>query len=181
VSEAAARSAEATARLLDWLGEVGPRWGIPAEACRAHGVLYLGGRGATPEEIARGAGLDPAELERALAWLQEHRLAAVDAAGRWSTGSDPWEIVMAALAVRREHEMGPARAVLDRSYADAAGDPALAVRIRRLRDLVDDVAAIDAQAQRLSPAMLRRLLGAGGTAARLFGRAFGSGGGGQRR
>lgn len=181
MTDAAARSAQATGRLLDWLADVGPRWGVPAEACRVHGFLYLGGRAASPDEIARAAGLAPAEVESGLAWLEQHRVVSCDASGRWTTGSDPWEIVVAALSVRREQEMRPARAVLDQSHADAVGDPALALRIARLRDLVDDIAAIDAQAQRLSPATLRRLLGAGGTAARLFGRAFGSGGGGSRR
>lgn len=172
----AARSAEAVERLLGWLADVGPRWGVPAEAGRAHGFLYLSGRSADRGEIAVGAGLSPGQVETALAWLEEHKLVSSDPAGRWSTGSDPWEMIVAALAVRREHEMGPARAMLDRSHADAAADPALAGRIGRLRDLVDDIAAIDAQAQRLSPASLRKLLGAGGAAARLFGRAFGPGG-----
>lgn len=167
-----AGSAAAVERLLDWLAEVGPRWGVPGEACRAHGFLYLRGRSAGRDEIAAGSGLGPGEVEAALDWLDRHRLASADAAGRWSTGSDPWEIVMAALAVRRDQELGPARAVLDRSRADAAADAELAHRIDRLRGLVDDIAAIDAQAQRLSPATLRRLLGAGGTAARLLGRAF---------
>jgi hypothetical protein len=176
VTERAAGPAEAVERLLDWLAEVGPRWGVPAEACRAHGFLYLGGRSGDRDEIALGAGLAPDETDSAIAWLEQHSLVSTDPAGRWSTGADPWEIVMAALAVRREHELGPARSVLERSQSEAAADPALARRIGRLRELVDDIAAIDAQAQRLSPATLRRLLGAGGTAARLFGRAFGPGG-----
>jgi len=42
-------------------------------------------------------------------------------------------------------------------------------QIARLLDLVEDIAAIDAQARRLSPATLRGLLGVGARISRLVG------------
>jgi len=180
VSSGPAGSAAATERLLDWLADTGPRWGVPAEACRAHGWLYLGARAEDAAAISAATGLTGEQTRSALSWLEDHRLVARDRSGRWSTGSDPWEIVVASLAARREREIGPAREVLERSRRDAAGDPQLAGRIDGLRRLLEDVAAIDAQAQRLSPAALRRLVGAGGAAARFFDRALGGSKGGRR-
>lgn len=157
-------------RLLEWLADVGPRWGVPAAACRVHGWLYLTGRSARADEIAGAVDLPPAEVEDALRWLAERRLAEETAAGAWRTGQDPWEMVSRALEVRREQELGPALAVLRTSRRDASGDPLLAGRIDRLLGLVDDIAAIDAQARRLSPATLRRLIGTGGRLARFLDR-----------
>lgn len=157
-------------RLLDWVAELGPRWGLPADACRAHGWLYLHGRPAAASEIAEGTGLADGEVAAALIWLFDHRLVQEGSAGRWSTGQDPWEAVMRSLEVRRERELAPALEVLRASRREAGSDPALASRVDRLLALVEDIAAIDAQARRLPPATLRRLIGAGGRVARLFDR-----------
>jgi hypothetical protein len=77
--------------------------------------------------------------------------------------------VTTALEHRRARELPPALALLRASRAESAGDPVLARQIGKLLDLVEDVAAIDAQARRLSPAMLRSLLGVGGRVARMIG------------
>jgi len=169
-SEGKAGSAAAARRLLDWLADVGSRWGLPAEACRVHGWLYLSGRSAAPDEIARSLAMADDEVRAALHWLSERRLADEQANGAWRTGQDPWEMVSRSLEVRRDQELQPALEVLRTSRREAAGDPLLASRIDRLLTLVDDLAAIDAQARRLSPDTLRRLIGAGGRVARFLDR-----------
>ena len=160
-------------RLVAWLGELGPRWGLPAEACRLHGWLYLSGRSASAGEIETGVGLTPGQAQSALAWLEAHRLVERDAGGGWRTLDDPWELVMRSLEKRRDEELAPARELLRSSRIAAAADRPLAARIDRLATLLDDIAAIDAQTRRLSPETLRRLIGAGGRAARFFDSAFG--------
>ena len=159
----------AKARVLDWLGEIGPRWGLPAVACRVHGCIYLAGRAMTAAELAGALSLPPADVDSALVSLRE--IGVVHAAGdsAWATRSDPWELVMIALERRRAEELEPALAVLRTSKAGAVGDPVLAGQIGKLLALVEDVAAISDQAQRLPPGLLRGLLGAGGRLARLTG------------
>jgi len=159
----------ARARLIAWLGELGPRWGLPADACRVHGQLYLTVAAASAAELSTNLELSEAEVSEALAWLAKRDLAQRDSKARWRTGSDPWELVTTSLEHRRAQELRPALELLRSSRRDAARDPILARQVTRLLQLVEDIAAIDAQARRLSPATLRTLLGAGGRVARLFG------------
>jgi DNA-binding transcriptional regulator GbsR (MarR family) len=160
-------------RLLAWLAEIGPRWGLPADACRVHGYLYLAGRAASAAELSDRLGLSEAAVAKALAWLNESDLVEQEKPSFWHTHSDPWVLLTTALEHRRAQELKPALDVLRASRRDAAGDPVLAGQIGKLLDLVEDIAAIDGQARRLSPAMLRGLLGAGGRLARLLGGAAG--------
>ena len=162
-------SEAARARLIAWLGELGPRWGLPADACRIHGHLYLTAAAASEVDLAAKLGMNEAEVGEALTWLASRDLAQRDGASLWRTGADPWELVTTSLEHRRVQELRPALELLRTSRLDAARDPILARQIARLLQLVDDIAAIDAQARRLSPATLRTLLGAGGRVARLFG------------
>jgi DNA-binding transcriptional regulator GbsR (MarR family) len=156
-------------RLLDWLADTGSRWGLPSAPCRVHGQLYLTARPASGQELAEATALSEADVEAALEWLRQESLIEEEPTGRWRTMSDPWDVVSQALESRRARELGPALALLRDSRRDAAGDPVLSRQVRRLLDLVEDIAAIDAQARRLSPATMRTLLGAGGRLARLFG------------
>lgn len=156
-------------RLIAWLGELGPRWGLPADACRVHGQLYLSASAASATDLSDKLGMSERDVDEALAWLASRDLAQRDSAARWRTGADPWELVTTALEHRRAHELAPALDLLRASRREAAGDPILSRQIARLLQFVEDIAAIDAQARRLSPATLRTLLGAGGRVARLFG------------
>ena len=171
--DAAAADQQARQRILDWLADVGPRWGLPAEACRVHGWLYLSGRPADSRQLALATDLLPLQVADALQWLEQHRLAWRQPAGEWTTGADPWELLVRALEVRRERELGPALATLRSAAAEATAGSPLERRIADLLGLVEDLAAIDAQANRLSPAALRRVIGGAGRAARLIDRAFG--------
>ncbi|HEY6814335.1 MAG TPA: hypothetical protein VI168_02230 [Croceibacterium sp.] len=158
--------------IVEWLGELGPRWGLPAPACRAHGLLYLLARPVPAAVLGERLALEPAAVENALHWLADDRLAESTPAG-WITETDPWALLLRALEQRRLRELVPAREVLDAwRSASSADDPAVAAQARRLVSLVDDLAAIDAGVRRLSPATVRRLVGLGGRASRLVDRAL---------
>jgi len=163
----------AVRRLLDYLAALGPRWGLPADACRLHGYLYVLARpapeAALREALALGDGFDAA-----LAWLVDYRLVEQDDGG-WRTDSDPWELVVRALDERRQRELGPALAMLRDCRRDVRqdGDRAAEMQVGKLLALAEDIAAIDAQARRLSSRTLRRAIGLGGLAARLIDRALG--------
>ena len=176
MSEQAAGGEErARQRILDWLADVGPRWGVPAEACTVHGWLYLAGRSSEASEIAGATGLPLGQVEDSLRWLERHRIAWRKTDGEWATGADPWDLVVRVLEVRRERELGPALATLRTAAADVPAGSPLRSRIGSLLGLVEDIVAIDAQASRLSSAALRRLIGGAGRAARLIDRALGGG------
>jgi DNA-binding transcriptional regulator GbsR (MarR family) len=162
-------SGAARIRLIAWLGELGARWGLPPDACRLHGHLYLTAQAATAAELGGALGLSEAAVDEALAWLESQGLVQQLEPSRWLTGTDPWELVTTSLQHRRARELGPALGLLRASRREAAGDPLLERQVGRLLDLVEDIAAIDAQANRLSPATLRSLLGMSGRLARLFG------------
>jgi DNA-binding transcriptional regulator GbsR (MarR family) len=156
-------------RLIAWLGELGDRWGLPADACRVHGHLYFNAAPASVADLSGALGMSAAAVGEALAWLGEQDLVREAQPSQWRTSTDPWELMTIALEHRRARELPPALDLLRSSRRDAAGDAVLARQIGKLLDLVEDLAAIDAQARRLSPATLRSLLGIGGRVARLIG------------
>lgn len=153
--------------IIDWLAEVGARWGLPADACRVHGLLYLLARPLSVTVIAADLSLSSAEVDTALAWLAAEELVEQNADG-WFTQSDPWLLMLGTLERRRQRELEPALAILAPWRQVGAADPVVGRQARRLLDLVEDLAAIDAGAQRLSPHMLRRMIGIGGRAGRFL-------------
>jgi DNA-binding transcriptional regulator GbsR (MarR family) len=165
-------------RFIDFLGELGARWGLPAESCRVHGYLYAIARAAPEDELCRAAGLKKSALADALAWLADHGLV-TKSGSCWQTGSDPWALLLRALEERRRREIDPALDLLrscqrDLQTGDAAGRTA-SVQVAKLVALVEDLAAIDMQARRLSPHLLRRLVGLGGRVGRLLDRTYRTG------
>jgi len=162
-----------TMAIVDWLAELGPRWGLPGNACRVHALLYLVARPIPRASIGTMLAMDSDEVDNALAWLAGDSLA-VETSQGWVTEADPWSVMMQALEARRARELGPAREILGAWRNNRADDdPIVARQAQRLHDLVEDIAAIDAGARRLSPDTLRKLMGVGGRAARLVDRAFG--------
>jgi DNA-binding transcriptional regulator GbsR (MarR family) len=165
----------ATQRIVTWLGETGSRWGLPAIACRVHGLLYLTARPIPAAGIAAALALDDAETTQALDWLRAQDLVGMTDTG-WTTGIDPWALMVQTLEKRRALELREARAVIDQWHAEREGeDPIVKQQAKRLFDLVDDIAAIDARISNLSPVATRQLISLGGRAARLFDRTIGRG------
>ncbi len=171
------RLSQAVHSFVEYFAALGPRWGLDADACRVHAYLYLLGRAAADQEIASALGFDGIRVNAALAYLAEFRM--IDQTGSlWLTGGDPWDMLVRGLEERRRREIGPALSTLRTSYRtaadDASGDPGIQLRIGKLLTLVEDLAALDGQARRLPPALLRGIVGMSGRAARLVDRAFGS-------
>lgn len=162
-----------TRRFIDYLGELGPRWGLPACACRLHGYLYAIARPATEADLRSALDLKGPELSKALAWLSDFRLVTC-AEGAWRTNTDPWELLLRGLEERRRREIDPALDLLrgcQREMAENEADGKTAsTQVAKMIALVEDLAAIDVQARRLSPRTLRRLVGLGGRVGRLINR-----------
>jgi DNA-binding transcriptional regulator GbsR (MarR family) len=161
---------------VEWLAGVGARWGLPADACRVHGLLYLMAGPLSTDAIAAELALTPTAMDEALTWLAAEELVTENREG-WTTEADPWLLMLQTLEKRRQRELAPALAVLGPSRRfDGAEDPLVARQAKRLLELVEDLAAIDAGTKRLSPRTLRRVIGIGGRAVRLFGGASNRGG-----
>jgi DNA-binding transcriptional regulator GbsR (MarR family) len=162
---------------IDYFGELGGRWGLDASACRVHAYLYLMAQPATATEIGEALAFDAAAAGSALAYLSEWRMASPAGSDRWSVGGDPWQMLFAGLEERRRRELAPALATLRACRADAVRDqataPAVRRRIGKVLDLVEDIAAIDLQAQWISPTVMRGLIGLSGRAARFMERTLG--------
>lgn len=165
-------------RFINYLGELGPRWGLPSNSCRVHGYLYAIARPATEDELRDATGLKRPELVEALAWLADYRLV-TNTDGSWRTDNDPWDLLLRAIEERRRREIDPALDLLRTCQREMTGEDAAGktvnVQIAKLIALVEDLAAIDMQARRLSPQVLRRLVGLGGRVGRLIDRTLRTG------
>lgn len=178
---AATEVTPAMRQFIDYFGELGPRWGLPAEACRVHAYLYLVATPAQEEDIAAALQLEAKPLRDALAFLVEYRMLDRLESASWRTSGDPWDMLLRGLEERRLRELPAAIATLRKCHRDAVTEPtggrSVAQQISKMLELVEDISAIDTQAQRLSPRLLRGLVGVSGRAARFMDRAFGAKGG----
>src|SRR5262249_12622082 len=154
---------------------LGPRWGLQADACRVHAYLYLVSRPRSEVDIASALDLASEAVAAALAYLARWRMVGQAGTGLWQVGGDPWEMLMSGLEERRRDEIEPALSTLRECHASALRDrdPTVGRRIGAVLDLVEDLAAIDTQARRLSPQFMRQMVGLSGRAARFMDRAFG--------
>ncbi len=175
------KPSRALMQVVDFLGELGPRWGLPADACRVHGYLFVLAKPVSEAALRDALGLNAKATGEALAWLTDYGIAEQtrDGAGddSWRTDSDPWELMVRALKERQRREVGPALELLRESkrtaLAEGSQQRVIAAQIEKLLRLAEDLAAINTQAQRLSPNTLRRMIGLGGMAARVIDRTFG--------
>jgi DNA-binding transcriptional regulator GbsR (MarR family) len=174
---AAAKTLSVVDQVVDFLGGVGARWGLPAEACRVHGYFYLVGKPTTATQVADALNLDEKTLDEALAWLADYRLIERIDSNTWRTDSDPWELMMRALEERQRREVGPALDLLRECARAAArrdaGQRTIAAQIGKLLRLIEDLSAISRQTRRLSPSTVRHVVGLGGLAARVLDRTLG--------
>jgi len=167
---------EPMARFIAHFAELGPRWGLNAETCRAHTLLYLAGRPMTLAEIAQSLGLAEKEARAAIDDLVEWGMARPATGEAWDASGEPWDLLFSALEQRRRREIDPALRMLrecrDAASKDGVTEPGVRSRIARMLSLVEDIAAIDTQSRRLPQSTLIRLVGLGGRAARLLDRAL---------
>lgn len=161
---------------VDFFGEVGPRWGLPADACRVHAYLYMQARPCPEASIAAALPLDEASLRSALDFLADYQMVTTSS-GQWRTSADPWEAMFGGLEARRRREMPQALSVLrdcrTQAQSDGATSRLAGFQIARMLELAEDLVAIDRQAQRLSPQTLRGLLTMSGRAVKMLDRFLG--------
>ena len=163
-------------RFIEHFGEMGPRWGLERETCRAHALLFLAGQPMEVADVAGALNLTKAKAGDAIADLEQWGMArARRASPRGMRAASRGICCLPALEARRRRELQPALDMLREGCNAAAGDgtpSGVRQRLGRMLALVEDLAAIDVQARRLPSTALIRLVGLGGRAARLLGRTF---------
>jgi DNA-binding transcriptional regulator GbsR (MarR family) len=168
--------APAARRFIDFVGDLGGRWGLPADACRVHAYLYLAAKPVDRATVAAATLLDTAVTDEATAFLASYRVAEEVRPGVWRTFEDPWMLMVRSFEQRRRREMLPALTMLRECQRDAAANPgsprSAATEIGKLLTLAKSISAFSSRLEHASPALLRGLLAAGGRAARLFGNRF---------
>jgi len=161
-------------RFIAHFAELGPRWGLNAETCRAHALLYLAGRPMSLTEIARALRLDKAKARAAIDDLVQWGMAQSTDNETWDASGEPWDLLCAALDARRRREIEPALAMLRSVQKAAAGEtetfPGVRARIAGMRELAENLAAIDMHAHRVPKRAMLRLVTLGGHAARILDR-----------
>jgi DNA-binding transcriptional regulator GbsR (MarR family) len=169
-----AETSPATQRVVDFLSDLGSRWGLPAEACRVHGYLYLAAKPLAEADLRAALSLSEGTLKESLAWLAAYRLVERVRSDTWRTDRDPWELMMRALEERQRREVGPALDLLRdcrrAALKEGKHQRTVTAQIDKLVRLAEDLAAIGRQTRRLSPATARRMVEFGGFAARVLDR-----------
>lgn len=162
----------------DYFGGLGARWGMDDELCRVHAWLYLMARPVALADMADALSLNGETLDDILLRLEEMGVASRAVDGKWSTGGDPWALLLAGLEQRRREEVPLARATFGRCLEQAKAERASAettTRLEAINAMAGDIEALDAQASRLSPERLRQIVGLTGRTARFFNRLGGRG------
>lgn len=174
----AAALTPAMRRFVDYFGALGPRWGLPAEACRVHAYLYLVTGPVAEDDLATALDLNAKDVAVALGFLVEYRMVDGGEGAGWHSSGDPWDMLMTGLEQRRQRELPEALSTLRDCHRTALTEQsngrAVVGQMAKMLALAEDLAAIDAGARRLSPAMLRGLVGIGGRAARTMDRVLGT-------
>lgn len=166
-------------RFVAYFGELGPRWGLPADACRVHAFLYVMDEPVAETELATLLSLDSSALSEALAYLSGYGMATQVQCSNWRTGSDPWEMLIAGLQERGRREFEPALELFQECRTEAAKDRAINRKIvsqlNKMVELVRDLSSLDRRVQKISPRILRSIVGVSGAAARFLESSVGSG------
>jgi DNA-binding transcriptional regulator GbsR (MarR family) len=166
----------AARRFVDYFGELGPRWGLPAQACRVHAFFFIAAKPVSERDVALALSLHTDTLNDALAFLADYQMAERVGDSCWRTSTDPWEMMVSGLEQRGRRELPLALETMRTCGEDARQDSNVSrtatLQIGKMLALVEDLAAIDAQAGRLPSRTMRGLIGASGRAARFMDRTF---------
>ncbi|MDA0239357.1 MAG: hypothetical protein O3A84_04930 [Proteobacteria bacterium] len=160
-------------RFIDYFGNLGPRWGLSADACRIHALVYVLNRPVSNKEISESLGLNKHTLRDAIDYLIDYKMIFECSPSIWTTSGDPWEMLMVGLEERRKRELPLALETLQQCQEEARSDDGTeqtsADQIGKMLNLVGGLGAIDAQFRRLPPRLVRGLVDVSSKAARMFG------------
>lgn len=166
----------AVVQFMTYFAKLGPRWGLAADTCRVHALLYLAARPLTSEAIVTYSGLTKKRALAAIEDLIGWRVAAGNENGISIIGGEPVDLMFSALEERARREISPALQMLRTCRKAASEDgatlaPSMA-KISAMLQLVEDLSALEIQSGRFTSRPFSRLVKVGGRAARLLDRTF---------
>lgn len=152
--------------VIHW-GEMGTRWGINRSVAQIYALLYFSPDPLSAEEIADALALARSNISTSIRELQAWGVVKVvhnlgDRRDHYQALEDVWETFQRIAAERRRREFDPTLSVLRESLAElekrkGAADAYARERASRMLEFVEAVAAWQQEADRLSPAALRKL------------------------
>jgi len=148
---------------------MGSAWGLPQDACRLHALIYVNSAALSLQTICEVLDISETAAMEAIQFLTDYDLLWATNEDTYAVHGDPWEALLTGLDNRRARDLPAMRTSLDDCREKLTEDRAAAGQISKMLDLVDDMAAIHAQTFRLSPRLLRSMVGFSGRAARMFG------------
>lgn len=133
-------------RFIDYFSDLGPRWGLSADTCKVHALLYLAAQPLSPDAIAKHAELTKNRSAAAIKDLLGWRVATEKEAGISIVGGEPIVLMFSAL---EEREISPALTILHTCKKEAseelhAGSKS-SEKISAMLQLVKDLTALEKQ------------------------------------
>ncbi len=112
--------------ILHW-GDMGSQWGVNRSVAQIHALLYLSARPMTAEDIADQLGLARSNVSTSvkelIGWKLIRRAPVMgDRRDHYEAEADLWEMVRRIAAGRKEREIDPALAALERCVVEAESD-----------------------------------------------------------
>lgn len=163
--------------ILHW-GDMGGQWGVNRSVAQIHALLFLSAKPMTAEDIADQLGLARSNVSTSIkelgGWKLVRRMPVMgDRRDHFEAESDMFEMVRRIAAGRKEREIDPAMAALERCVVEAEGDTKLdPVAAHRLNEMLVFLRTVDgwyAEIMTVPTSKLMRLIGLGARVAKFLG------------
>lgn len=152
--------------VLRW-GDLGSHWGVNRSVAQVQALLYLSDKALTAEDIAEQLGLARSNVSNSLReliiWKLVRRVPVLgDRRDHYEAEADPWQLLTRIAQGRKEREIDPAVAAIQRALAAAEADPKVGKVARaRLHDMQSFLTSLDSwftQMMAIPPSTLMRFI-----------------------
>lgn len=152
--------------VLRW-GDLGGQWGVNRSVAQIQALLYLSDRPLTAEDIAEQLGLARSNVSNSIreliTWKLVRRVPVLgDRRDHYEAEADLWQILTRIAQGRKEREIDPAVAAIQKAVQAADADPGLSKVARtRLQQMQAFLATLDnwfGQMLTVPPSTLMRLI-----------------------
>ena len=134
--------------VLHW-GDLGGQWGVNRSVAQIQALLYLSDRPLTAEDIADALGLARSNVSNSIreliGWKLIRRVPMLgDRRDHYEAEADLWQILTRIAQGRKEREIDPAVAAIQKALAAADSDPAISkVAKARLHEMQGFLTTLD--------------------------------------
>jgi DNA-binding transcriptional regulator GbsR (MarR family) len=134
--------------VLQW-GDLGGQWGVNRSVAQIHALLYLSEKPLTAEDIADQLGLARSNVSNSIkeliGWKLVRRVPVLgDRRDHYEAEADLWQILIRIAQGRKEREIDPAVAALQKVLEAAEGDASVSKLARaRLAEMQGFLATLD--------------------------------------